>query len=494
MADPLVVPTAEGAVLGREQHGLRTWRGIPYAAPPVGELRLRAPRPVATWPGVRDALEFGSSAPQSGRGGRRGTGEDCLTLNVTAPATRSDDRRPVMVFVHGGAYNGGSTSTSLYRGDSLVRRGDVVYVSVSYRLGALGYLDFSEYSTPERPFDSNLGLRDQLAALGWVRRNIAAFGGDPDNVTLFGESSGANAVTTLMCVPAADGLFARAIAESPPAASAYGPDRAKGWATEFVDILGGSADPVRALTTAHPDALVRAGDALAARGADEAPGTRAFAPMVDGDLLPQHPLDAFASGRQHRIPLIIGTNAHEGTLFPRFLDIIPTDPVRIEKMFEETDPALKARIQAAYRGYPRRRAAVRLGGDVTFWEPSVLVAQSHATAAPTYAYRYDFSPRLFDLTGFGATHGTEMLAVFGAGDGPLGRAATVLGGRRGLRAATAVVQSHWLHFARYGTPRGNWPAYSTQRRETLILDAQPRVEADPNAELRKAWIGYRHRR
>ncbi|TQF74085.1 carboxylesterase/lipase family protein [Rhodococcus spelaei] len=494
MVDPLVVTTADGALLGREQHGLRTWRGIPYAAPPVGELRFRAPRPVVGWPGVREALEFGSAAPQSGRGGRRGTDEDCLTLNVTAPATRSDARRPVMVFLHGGAYSGGTASMSLYRGDSLVRRGDVVYVSVNYRLGALGYLDFSEYSTPETPFESNLGLRDQLAALHWVRRNIAAFGGDPDNVTLFGESSGANAVTTLMCVPAAEGLFARAIAESPPAASAYGPDRAKAWATEFLDILDGPSDPARALTEADTDALVRAGDALAARGADEVPGTRAFAPVVDGDLVPLHPLDTFASGRQHRVPLIIGTNAHEGTLFPRFLDIIPTDPARIEKMFAETDPLLKSRIQAAYRGYPNRRAAVRLGGDVTFWEPSILVAQAHTTAAPTYAYRYDFAPRLFDVAGFGATHGTEMLAVFGAADEPLGRAATVLGGRRGLRATTAVVQSHWLHFARYGAPRSSWPVYSTQRRETLILDSVPRIEDDPDAELRKAWIGYRHRR
>ncbi|MFF0815922.1 carboxylesterase/lipase family protein [Rhodococcus sp. NPDC003318] len=495
MTDPLVITTADGPLQGREQHGLRSWRGIPYAAPPVGALRWRAPQPVTPWTSVRDATEFGSAAPQSGRIARSGgTGEDCLTLNVLAPAFRSVQRRPVMVFIHGGAYNSGAAATPLYRGDSLVRRGDVVYVTIGYRLGALGYLDFTEHSTPERRFDSNLGLRDQIAALEWVRRNIGAFGGDPDNVTLFGESAGANAVTTLMCVPAAAGLFHRAIAQSPPAASAYGTERARAWSREFLELLGGGDDPVRALTEASTDALVRAGDTLVARGADEAPGTRAFAPVVDGDLLPRHPLDAFAAGLAHPVPLVIGTNAREGTLFPRFLDIIPTDPVRIEKMFAETDPVQKSRILAAYPRYPDRPAAVQLGGDVTFWEPSILVAQAHTTAAPTYSYRYDFAPNLLRWTGFGATHGTELLAVFGVGDRPIGKAAAALGGREGLRSATNILQSHWLHFARHGHPRETWPVYSLDRRETLIIDRGVRVEHDPDADKRRAWIGYRHRR
>jgi para-nitrobenzyl esterase len=494
VADPLVVHTADGAVLGRELHGLRTWRGIPYATPPVGDLRLRAPHPTTPWSGVRDATRFGCVAPQSGLETRRmRMGEDCLTLNVVTPATRSATPRPVMVFIHGGAYSGGSPTTPLYRGDGLVRRGDIVYVSINYRLGALGYLDFTDHSTGDRTFDSNLGPRDQIAALQWVQRNIAAFGGDPDNVTLFGESAGGNAVTTLLCIPAAAGLFRQAIAESPPAASAYGRDRARVWAEEFLEMLG-EPDPVRALGGATVDELVRVGDALVARGADEAPGTRAFAPVVDGDLLPRHPLDTFAAGLAHPVPLIIGTNAKEGTIFPRFLDIIPTDPVRIEKMFAETDPVVKSRILAAYPRYPDRHAAVQLGGDVSFWEPSVLVAQGHTRAAPTYAYRYDFAPNLLRWTGFGATHATELFAVFGSVDSPLGKAATALGGRSGLRAATNLVQSHWLHFARHGRPRETWPAYSLERRETLVVDTVARVVNDPDGDKRRAWVGYQHRR
>lgn len=483
------VTLAEGVVRGRRLPDLLSWRGIPYAAPPVGALRLRAPEPVQPWAGVRDATEFGPSAPQQ----RRQGDENCLTINVLRSADPSNVARPVMVFIHGGAHTAGTSSAPLYSGASLVRRGDVVFVSLNYRLGALGYLDFSEFSTPERPFDTNLGLRDQVAALQWVQRNIAAFGGDPANVTLFGESAGADAVVTLMCTPAAKGLFARAIAQSPPPATSNGRELAALWAREFLDIAGVcGSDVTEFLTTAAPELLVQAATTLSTRGADEVPGTRPFAAVADGDLLPEHPLNAFEAGTEHRVPLLIGTNAHEGRIFPRFLDILPTNRDRIEKMFEDTDPAIKARAIGAYPGYPGRRAAADLGGDVVFWEPSVRCAHAHTRHSDTYMYRYDFAPRLLRLTGLGATHATELFAVFGA-RGPAARTLTSLGGRRDLRVVTDTMQSHWLRFARGGRPLGTWPRYSLERRDTLIIDAESRVETDPLRTRREAWLGYRHR-
>jgi len=488
----LDIETGDGVVRGIASSGLRTWRGIPYAAPPVGELRFCAPQPVLPWAGVRDGSVFGPPAPQRNT---PGGSEDCLTLNVVAPAAPSTALRPVMVFIHGGAYVTGSSADALYRGESLARRGDLVFVSINYRLGALGYLDFSEFATAERPFESNLGLRDQVAALDWVQRNISAFGGDPGNVTVFGQSSGGNAVTTLLCTPAAAGKFSRAIAQSPPAASVYGKDRAAAWAAEFVDILGARpADAAQALLRASATDLVNATHTLTQRCTEEQPGTRATAPVVDGDFLPTHPLDAFADGTAQQVALIIGTNSHEGRYFPLFLDIIPTTQKRIEKMFDETDPAVKARAIASYPGYPGRRAAADLGGDVVFWEPAVLCAQGHAQYARTYCYRYDFEPRLLKLSGLRATHGTELFAVFDAANEGMGRRATLLGGRSALRNVAETVMSHWIHFAHHGTPGPEWPAYSTDRRETLIIDEVSRVEADPNADRRRAWIGYHHRR
>ncbi len=247
--DHAAVTYADGTVRGRRLADLLSWRGIPYAAPPVGPLRLRAPRPVSPWAGVRDALSFGPPAPQR----RRRGSEDCLTLNILRQAEPSTAPRPVMVYIHGGAHTSGTSAAPMYSGASLVRRGDVVFVSLGYRLGALGYLDFREFSTPENTFDVNLGLRDQIAALEWVQRNIAAFGGDPTNVTLFGESAGADAVVTLMCTPAARGLFARAIAQSPPPATSNGTELAGLWAREFLDLAGVSrADAAHYLTTASP--------------------------------------------------------------------------------------------------------------------------------------------------------------------------------------------------------------------------------------------------
>ena len=223
--------TTGGVVRGITRGDLSSWRGIPYAAAPVGPRRFRAPGPVEPWEGVRDAAEFGAVPVQERVGEFVGAGrhtpmsEDSLTLNVVAPADPSPAPRPVMVWLYGGAFVVGASSSPTYRGYDLVRGGDVVYVSVNYRLGALGWLDFAAYSTAEHPMDSNLGLRDQIAALEWVRDNIAAFGGDPDNVTLFGESAGAISVTTLLTVPSAAGLFHRAIAESSAPGLAYARER-----------------------------------------------------------------------------------------------------------------------------------------------------------------------------------------------------------------------------------------------------------------------------
>ncbi|HEY5852674.1 MAG TPA: carboxylesterase/lipase family protein [Aldersonia sp.] len=487
MSDVEVATTA-GVLRGRRHGDVRMWRGIPYAAPPVGTQRLRAPQPHPPWTGVREAAEFGPAAPQRSRLIR--SDEDCLTLNIVAPLDSSSPRT-VLVYFHGGAYVTGSSR--LYRGENLVRRGDVVYVAANYRLGALGYLDFREFSTPQRQFDVNCGLRDQVAALEWVRDNIAGFGGDPNSVMIFGESSGGNAVTTLLCAPSARGLFHRAIAQSSPAASVYSPQRAQRWAHELVGFLGGAADPAGALTSATPEAMVEATHRLTMAAVDTDPGTRATAPVVDGEVLPKHPFDAFADGSAAPVPLIIGSNAHEGRFFPRFLDVLPTTPARIEKMFAETDPDVKSRVLAAYRGFPKPQVCADLGGDVVFWEPSVLVAQSHSRHAPTYAYRYDFAPRLFDVAGFGATHGTELVALFNAG-GPVGRVATVLGGRHGLRTVSDVIQSHWLQFAHHGEPGPGWTPYTEDRRTTLIIDKHPHLVDDPNRALREAWIGYKHRR
>lgn len=497
MASELLVDTADGTLRGRRVGDLHAWRGIPYAAPPVGALRLRAPQPVTPWTGVREATEFGNAAPQLEKftmlrpGKYQPRSEDCLTLNVLTRLDPAEPARPVVVFIHGGAYTLGMSATGLYGGQSLVRRGGIVYVSLNYRLGSLGYLDFTQFSTPEREFDSNLGLRDQVAALQWVQRNIAAFGGDTENVTLVGESAGANAVTTLMATPAAAGLFARAIAESPPARLVSDQAHATEWASDFVTLLGADADTAaEALGTADVEQLGRAGHRLGAKVVRDTPGLHPFGPVVDGDFLPTSPIDAFADGSAHRVPLLIGSNDREGTLFAKYMNGLPTDPERIEKMFALTDPAAEDRVTAGYPGYPAASAAIDLGGDFTFSMPAIDVAEAHAGYAPTYSYRFDFAPRLMQRQGLGATHGLELFAVFGLADTILGRGLTALGGRAGLKAVTDAMQRQWLAFATHGAPLPSWPRYDAETRSTMIFDAISRTEDDPRSERRLAWAGY----
>jgi para-nitrobenzyl esterase len=489
------VETSHGTVRGTTTPaGLRAFRAIPYAAPPVGNLRFRAPRPAQPWTGVRNAMHHGPVAPQrvtqayTGAGPDTEQSEDCLTLNVIAPATTSETPRPVIVWFHGGAFSHGSASAPAYAGDVLVERGDVLVVTVTYRLGALGVLDFSEFSTPTRTFESNLGLRDQVAALEWVQQNIAAFGGDPDNVTIAGQSAGGTSVTTLMCVPSAAGLFHRAIAQSPALGAAYGQERAAGWARDLITWLQTTESlAVDALLSAPPAELVSAGARLTALSHREAPGALCMSPVVDGDFLPEHPTDAFAAGRAHQVPLLVGSTKHEGAAFGAHGSLLPTGSEAINLMFEITDPGAQLTVLSAYPGYPSHRARAQLVGDATFWVPAVQAAQHHSRTSPTFVYRYDFTTPILNLQGQGASHGTDMLAVLGSLDSSRARAATLLGGSDELAALSERMQDHWLTFARTGD--AGWPAYDADDRPTKIFAAHDRVISDPGRERRRAWEG-----
>jgi len=502
MSGDLEVRTTAGVVRGVAVDGasgngdLRAWRGIPYAASTAGEGRFRAPRPGEPWTGVRDASAFGPVPPQQrsrlaalGAGRRTPMGEDCLSVNVVAPAAPADRPRPVLVWIYGGAFSMGSSAVPGYAGHELVRTGDVVYVSFNYRLGALGFLDLTRYSTPERPIETNLGIRDQVAALEWVRDNIAAFGGDPDNVTIFGESAGGTSVTTLLTTPAARGLFHRAIAQSPAPGAAYLPERTAAWGAQLVGLLGAEEkDAARALLGASADDLVAVGTALDEWANQAAPGTLCFAPVVDGEFLPAHPVDAGVTGALHDVPLLIGTNDREATLFARSgSTLLPTTRSLLDRLFALTDPPAEQRVLAAYHG---RGAVVDVAGDHAFWWPSVRVAEGHSAVAPTFMYRFDLAPRLLRLAGVDATHAAEMTLVFGEVDTLFVRALTALGGREAMRAVSARMQAHWVHFARHGTPLPDWPAYDVDQRRTLVFDEVDRVEADPRADRRRAWTGF----
>lgn len=494
---PVQASIATGVVEGFARDGVRRWRSIPYARPPVGPLRFRAPQPAEPWSGVRHCHGFTACAPQErmytilSAGRFQPTSEDCLTLNVVAPQDSDAGPLPVMVFIHGGGYIMGSSATPIYDGAALARRG-CVYVSVNYRLGALGCLDLSSLSTSEVTLDSNLYLRDLVLALRWVRENVTAFGGDPNNVTIFGESAGAHAVAMLLAVPAAQGLFNQAIAESPAAGLVRGTDIAAEFAERFAALLGvRPADAAQTLLRVSPSELLGAQDRLITDGNRDMLGAFPIGPVSGDDVLPLDPIEAMRQGAAHRVPLIVGSNADEGRLFTRFLRMLPVDEPMVEAVLAGTDAGVRDRIIAAYPDYPDRAACIRLGGDFAFNAAVWEIADAHGAHAPTYVYRYDYAPRMLRWSGMGATHATELFAVFDIyRTGGLGRLLTAGADRRAALRVSRQVQRRWGAFSRAGVPGEDWPAYARDDRAVLVFDRKTRLEYDPTPQRRRAWQGF----
>ncbi|MET0453396.1 MAG: carboxylesterase/lipase family protein [Mycobacterium sp.] len=503
--DNPVVDTAHGPVRGVDDGVVKSWRGVRYAAPPVADLRWRSPEPPSSWTEPADATKVGPVCPQPtdpripiDLGAPQG--DDCLTLNVWASSdTDRGDRKPVMVWVHGGAYVLGSSAQTLYRGRVLASGGEALIVTVNYRLGAFGFLDLSSFSTEKTRFESNLGMRDVVFALRWVRENIAAFGGDPERVTLFGESAGAGIVTTLLASPAAAGLFSAAIAQSSPATSVYDASRSRGVAGQFLETLGLSAADVDRLPTAPTAELLAAAKRLFNEVPVRTPGTLAYAPIVDGDLVPDYPVALARRGRTHPVPLIIGTNKNEAALF-RFMKspLMPITPLAIKAMFEEIaaeQPDLQlpseAQLGSTYRGRGKV-PGMGVARDIGFRMPTIWFAEGHSTVAPVYTYRFDWSTPMLRLLRLGAAHATELPYVWGNLVAGSKDPTFKLGG---LKAGTAVserIRARWLNFATRGEPTGlpgepTWRPYRDDDRATLMIDKRDAVVDDPDKLLREAW-------
>ena len=501
-----VVETAYGPVRGADDGSITSWKGVRYAAPPTGDLRWRAPQPPEKWTEVADASALGRVCPQPVEpripidlGAPQG--DDCLTLNIWASSNvAAGDRKPVMVWIHGGAYVLGSANQPLYNGRVLAAGGDVVVVTVNYRLGAFGFLDLSSFSTSGRRFDSNLGLRDVILALQWVRDNIAAFGGDPDRVTLFGESAGAGIVTTLLTTPAGAGLFSAAIAQSSPATSVYDAVRGRRVAEEFLDILGLRPDDVDRLSGLPAEAIVAASRTLFNDVPLRSPGLLAFAPIVDGDLVPDYPVKLAREGRSHPVPLIIGTNKHEAALFKWMKSpLMPITPHEIRRMFaemaaEQPDVQLPTedQIGAVYRSRRTKTRGMGVARDVGFRMPSVWLAEGHSAVAPVYLYRFDWSTPMLKALGIGATHATELPYVWGnliAGPKDF---TFKLGGLKTGAAVSARMRARWVNFAVQGKPTGlpgepEWPPYHEADRACLIIDRRDAIVNDIDLHIRATW-------
>jgi para-nitrobenzyl esterase len=509
----VTVEIASGKLLGKTDDGIHSFKGIPYGGPTDGQNRFMPPTPPEPWSGIRDATRYGQACWQPpdvtpmayhllGAVGIGQMGEDCLVLNVWTPGLNDRGKRPVMVWLHGGGFFCGSGDhIPYYDGASLARTGDVVVVSVNHRLGVFGYLYLEELAGEKYAGSGNAGMLDIVQALEWVRDNIEVFGGDPGNVTIFGESGGGAKVTALLAMPAAKGLFHRAVSQSGPGIRerAATEDAAK-VTREFLGTFGLRPEQVGALHKMRAD-MIYSGWAALKPAAGMPMGQ--FAPVVDGKVLPAHPFEPVAAPTAANVPLMIGTNKDETTFMlmrdPQFGKYDETsmresliektrDKIGIEVPVEKIDDLI-----AFYR---RTRPAatpteilVAITSDRTRIT-AIRVAERKAAGGPAPVFMYLFTWESPFLGGMlKSCHTLEMPFVFNNVEPTIG----ILGDKPERLDLAAKMSGAWLAFARSGDPNHkgtpHWPAYTTGERATMLFNTECRVQNDPYSDERKVWEG-----
>jgi para-nitrobenzyl esterase len=508
------VDTAAGKVCGTRSEGVSAFRGIPYGGDTVTR-RFLPPLPAKPWKGVRDCIDFGPRAPQGDTGGsgrippgadrervmaiagafREGQvgqgneSEDCLYLNVYTPdASHVKRRRPVMFWLHGGGFAIGSGGERVYVGDALCRRGDVVVVTINHRLAAPGYLYLGDLH-PDFADSGNVGQLDQILALQWVRDNIAGFGGDPMNVTIFGESGGGAKVSSLLAMPPAHGLFHKAIVQSGPGLRMVERADAAAFAEAVMAAMSIPKPDVHKLQSMELATVMKA---AADVSKNQPPGKKSLAPVVDGRSLPAHPFDPVAPAISRTVPLIVGSTRDEATLFsigdPLFGKMTPDDA---RSRFAST---LGGQADEAFRFYREQHPddaptywVTSMLTDKGTWMDSIRLAerQIQGGRAPVYMYRVDWRTPVFDGT-LRSPHGIDTPLVFDNAE----QFPKVLGQGPELRILAAAMSQAWVDFARTGNPshsKLSWPAYDTTARSTMIFDVSSRAVNDPDRAIREFW-------
>jgi para-nitrobenzyl esterase len=501
-ATTAIIETTSGKIEGVFRKGLYKFCGVPYATPPVGERRWLPPTPPKPWGGTRPAKEFAPTAPQTSMEvpfleppDKQPQSEDCLYLNIWNP--RLDGaKRPVMVWIHGGGFTSGAGSWLLYNGRTLSTRGNVVVVTINYRLGALGFLNLNEVTKGMIPTTGNEGLLDQVLALEWVRDNISRFGGDPDNVTIFGESAGAMSIGVLLAMPGARGLFHRAILQSGAAHHVSSLERAEKVAAIFLDILDIKATDINKLRSLTEQQILNAQTELMARARDpkSAISNLPFRPVVDGNVIPELPIRAVAGGSADDVRVLIGTNRDEWKIFAILDKDLPNlneagllqrcqNLIRGEDMTGLVEAYRQARSQRNLSVTPAELLTA-IASDMTFRMPAIWLAEAHyRRQQPTFMYLFDWVSPLRNGI-LGSCHALELGFVFGTLDDNL------TGSGEEAQALSRKIQDAWTGFARHGSTScqsmGKWKLYD-ERRETMVLGKQCMLVEAPYDEERRAW-------
>jgi para-nitrobenzyl esterase len=495
----LIVETQYGKVQGYEQGSISVWKGIPFAQPPTGQRRFRAPQPPKPWTGVRQTTTFSPMAPQvpemgvsmvgaigaEGAVDTRPMSEDCLYLNIWSPDA-DQQKRPVMVYIHGGAFTLGSASDPWYEGTSFAANHNIVVVSLNYRLGILGFVSFKDLTGKDSAYTANCGLLDQIAALQWVRANIDAFGGNPDNVTVMGESAGAMSIGVLLGMPAAKGLFQRAILQSGAAGNLTTRPQATQVAQALLTKLGLETSQLAALAEVPLETLLKLQPELGR----EFGSIRAYSPIIDGETLPQHPLAMIAQGSAANVAIMAGTNRDEWRLFAMMSGGPKVDEQQLKHLFGDQAQHVLATYTEARADKSPELSWIDIMSDLVFRMPAIRLAEGQVRqGAPVWMYRFDWASPAFGGV-LGAAHAMDIPFVWNTLDTPLSRMFT--GDSPNRQPLADLMHASWAAFIRSGTPAiaslPVWPPYDLDRRATMIFSDNPHVVDDPQGRVRTLWM------
>ncbi len=477
-----VVETTAGKVKGYLRDNKIEYLGIPFARPPVGELRFKRARAAASWEGIFEAKEYGAPSVQLDGETCKGS-EDCLTVNVQRPA--EGENLPVMVWIHGGGYNTGCASDPLTAGDAFVKAG-IVYVSLQYRLNVLGFYDFTTYPGCE-DFESNCGLSDQILGLKWVHENIAAFGGDPERVTIFGESAGGASVVNMLAVPSVRGCFQQVIAESALPNCVMTHETARKNIDLFIEGMGWTEEDLPKLRTIDPFELQKGNSYVASKHQYENPGIFLPGPIQD-DLMPERPIDAIRNGSAEGVKLMIGTNMHEGTMFVHPDNTgFPNCWSMIAEMFEKNNHADALPSVIDYYHSSSNDPFIEFATDYAFQMPSVKVADAQRKYADVWMYRFEFVSKSGEKTGWKASHAFELPCVFGVRDHEFSRFVFDGESQETFEKLTSDIQTPWINFVKNGDPGEFWPKVTGYLSPVMIFDRESKVRQLDRRLLMDVW-------
>ena len=481
-----IVQTTSGKVCGFAEQDIVKYLGIPYAKPPVGALRYKRAVSVEPWSGIFEADHFGEKSVQFFNGENQGS-EDCLTINISAP--KEAEKLPVLVFIHGGGYNTGSAADPLLFGDAFVQKG-IVYVTFQYRLNVLGFYDFQMYPGCE-DFDSNCGLSDHLLAMRWIQENIKAFGGDPDRITIAGESAGGTSVTMLMAAPGAKGTFQQAISSSGIHNGVFTPEMQKKHVEMLMEGMGWTEKDLPKLKTMDPFAPLAAHEFGAKMHQYRYPGIFLPSPVID-DLLPERIIEAIEGGSAKGIKLMIGSNHDEGTFFVRDKDTnFPNSWEMIASMFVKNGHAdALPRVRKYYEQFGER-AFIEFATDYAFRMPATRVAQAQRTHGPVYLYQFDFAPKKAQEMGFGASHAMDLTYEYGEPNKGFGQFLHEGEDPAVIQSVTDAMHGAWVSFVKTGVPCEEWPVYEGYKSPMRIYDRETRTETVDRTELMQVWNGLK---